>query len=598
MRKIQKILNTFKGLSCSVCLLVPTVLSSCTSSNNDHKKQDVTIFKNETIKQFWNLTTFGPHYSDISEEELQHGNLKAIKGYYKDLIKSIGLEWYEQPDRTEGGKVVSEGNAFFDIPASNGKEDVPTIILQGHIDMVEVHDEKQFPESEGGFPKETYQIQLVETVDKDGEPIIVSDGKTNIGADNGAGIASLLTLAILRDDFQHGKIRCLFTTNEENTFGGDHNADWGYYENSTNGKRVDDVFSDGGKPIQYLLNVDSESINDIYTATQGGDSDVIACAFDQSLIKSRADNEFANYTWYTFSVSGFKGGHSGIVYDQGYYHPLPVILDALNSISVNFESINLCGISSKSTAGETDNNVPNEVSVTFGINTNGTDKTKEYEEKLNKSLDDILDKYPIEKATGNAKCSVTNITNTTTYTNALVSHPSQDILNFLNAVHYGVLIPMSAGEFQSSQNVAPISLNLDDANSEFSTAIYHRGYSSSILSIIEENKELLYGKYINKEKYGASMTSVFHETPWFSDLDQPLIKLICDGYQETKLPYRQSYAPGAAELSVWASKRPDMYLGVIGVKMKDPHELTETLYLNGLDDYWRILLYVLTNLGA
>ena len=94
VRKIQKILNTFKGLSCSVCLLVPTVLSSCTSSNNDHKKQDVTIFKNETIKQFWNLTTFGPHYSDISEEELQHGNLKAIKGYYKDLIKRIGLEWY------------------------------------------------------------------------------------------------------------------------------------------------------------------------------------------------------------------------------------------------------------------------------------------------------------------------------------------------------------------------------------------------------------------------------------------------------------------------------------------------------------------------
>ena len=102
---------------------------------------------------------------------------------------------------------------MFDIPASNDGKNIPTVILQCHVDMVCVSVDDKV--------NEDFEIVLEESKAADGKPIIHSkDNKTTIGADNGVGIATLFALAKNRDKFKHGKIRCILTTDEENGFYG------------------------------------------------------------------------------------------------------------------------------------------------------------------------------------------------------------------------------------------------------------------------------------------------------------------------------------------------------------------------------------------
>ncbi|MCF0117869.1 MAG: hypothetical protein HUJ61_07495 [Bacilli bacterium] len=97
---------------------------------------------------------------------------------------------------------------YFDIPASKDGQDIKPIILQGHIDMVYDNVDKQ-------VDKHNVKIDLVdETIN--GERVIHSkDYKTSIGADDGISVSLMLVLAKHRDEFKHGLIRCVLTTDEE-----------------------------------------------------------------------------------------------------------------------------------------------------------------------------------------------------------------------------------------------------------------------------------------------------------------------------------------------------------------------------------------------
>ena len=94
------------------------------------------------------------------------------------------------------------GNVLVQKPASPGREQVGTIVLQGHLDMVceknkdTVHDFSKDP------------IQLVRKGN-----IMMANG-TTLGADNGIAVAT--SLAIMEDrSLEHGPLEFLFTVDEE-----------------------------------------------------------------------------------------------------------------------------------------------------------------------------------------------------------------------------------------------------------------------------------------------------------------------------------------------------------------------------------------------
>ena len=94
------------------------------------------------------------------------------------------------------------GNVLMTKPAVPGKEQVPAIVLQSHMDMV---CEKN-SDTQHDFDKDPIQPYI------DGEWVKAKG--TTLGADDGIGMAAALAV-LTSSDIQHGPVECLFTVDEE-----------------------------------------------------------------------------------------------------------------------------------------------------------------------------------------------------------------------------------------------------------------------------------------------------------------------------------------------------------------------------------------------
>ena len=128
------------------------------------------------------------YFAEISKIPRGSKNEKQISAYIVQTAKSLGLE-------VKQDKFL---NVVVKKPASPGRENVASICLQGHLDMVceknkeTVHDFEKDP------------IELVRKGN-----FIMANG-TTLGADNGIAVAT--NLAIMEDkSLVHGPLEFLFT---------------------------------------------------------------------------------------------------------------------------------------------------------------------------------------------------------------------------------------------------------------------------------------------------------------------------------------------------------------------------------------------------
>lgn len=120
------------------------------------------------------------------------------------------------------------------IPATAGCENVPAIGFIAHMDtspdfcgenvsprIIENYDGEDVELGEGRILKRSDFPHLAELK---GRTLIVTDGKTLLGADDKAGIAEIMTLVatLIEKDLPHGKICIAFTPDEEIGEGADH----------------------------------------------------------------------------------------------------------------------------------------------------------------------------------------------------------------------------------------------------------------------------------------------------------------------------------------------------------------------------------------
>ena len=120
------------------------------------------------------------------------------------------------------------------IPATVGREGVPAIGFIAHMDtapdfcgenvsprIIENYDGEDVELGEGRVLKRSDFPHLAELK---GRTLIVTDGKTLLGADDKAGIAEIMTLAetLIEKKLPHGKICIAFTPDEEIGEGADH----------------------------------------------------------------------------------------------------------------------------------------------------------------------------------------------------------------------------------------------------------------------------------------------------------------------------------------------------------------------------------------
>ncbi|MCK5029805.1 MAG: M20/M25/M40 family metallo-hydrolase, partial [Bacteroidales bacterium] len=132
------------------------------------------------------------YFEDICQIPRQSKKEEKIIQFLLDFGKANNLE-------TKRDEI---GNVLISKPGTSGKENIQTVVIQSHIDMV-------CEANEGtNHNFETDPIQ----------PVIdgtwVKAKGTTLGADDGIGVAAQMAL-LTATDIEHGPIECLFTVDEE-----------------------------------------------------------------------------------------------------------------------------------------------------------------------------------------------------------------------------------------------------------------------------------------------------------------------------------------------------------------------------------------------
>ncbi len=216
------------------------------------------------------LTSLSPalvwkHFAAIARIPRPSDHEEKIRSYVLDVARSLGLEASEDEAH----------NVYVRKPASQGMENRKGVILQAHLDMVpQKNNDKQFD-----FLTDPIEAYV------DGEWVTANG--TTLGADDGIGVASVL--AVLEDNtLEHGPIEALFTATEETGMSGAFGLKAGLLQGD------------------ILLNLDSETEGELYVGCAGGLD--FNATFDYTAETTPTDG----YHAFTLTVSGLKGGHSGI----------------------------------------------------------------------------------------------------------------------------------------------------------------------------------------------------------------------------------------------------------------------------------------------
>ncbi len=170
--------------------------------------------------------------------------------------------------------VDATGNVIIRKPATAGMENRKGIVLQAHLDMVpqknsdKVHD----------FEKDPIEAYV------DGEWVRAKG--TTLGADNGMGVAAIMSV-LQAKDVPHGPIEALFTIDEETGMTGARGLQAGVLKGS------------------ILMNLDSEDEGELYVGCAGGLDGTFTYTYKEEAVP-------AGYEAYKLSITGLKGGHSGM----------------------------------------------------------------------------------------------------------------------------------------------------------------------------------------------------------------------------------------------------------------------------------------------
>lgn len=204
-------------------------------------------------------TQSDPHSSAFPSTEKQ----KDLSRLLVTELRDLGLD---------DALMDANGYVYATIP-SNVPHQVPVICFCAHVDTSSdssgsgvkpiVHrnyngDPIILPDDETQVIRTDDHPYLVEKI---GEDIITASGTTLLGADDKAGVAAIMDMArflVTNPDVKHGKIRLLFTPDEEIGRGVDKldmkelGADYGYtLDGSERGSLEDETFSADGATVSF-----------------------------------------------------------------------------------------------------------------------------------------------------------------------------------------------------------------------------------------------------------------------------------------------------------------------------------------------------------
>jgi dipeptidase D len=254
------------------------------------------------------------HFASMNAIPRPSKHEDQIQAFAKKFGEDLGLETIKD----------EIGNIIIKKPATPGMEDRMGIILQGHLDMVP---------QKNSDTDHNFETDPIQTYVEDGW---VKAKGTTLGADNAIGVAAAMAV-LSEESLEHGPVEVLMTCDEETGMTGAENLKAGILNGD------------------ILLNLDSEDEGELYIGCAGGVDTNSVFSYSEEVVP-------AGMTAFNLSLTGLKGGHSGLDINLGRGNACILLtrlmLNASEKYGLRLASIN---------AGSLRNAIPREAFATVAI---------------------------------------------------------------------------------------------------------------------------------------------------------------------------------------------------------------------------------------
>lgn len=453
------------------------------------------------------------------------GNTKQISDYLVSFAKEHGLEYVQD----------EMNNVVIYKPATEGYEDAPAVILQGHMDMV---CEKR-PDVDHDFTKDPLNISV-----KDG---YVTANGTTLGGDDGIAVAYGLAL-LESKDLAHPALEVLITVDEEIGLLGAEGFDCSVLK----GKR--------------LINLDSEAEGSLWISCAGGLSGISTIPVQ----RVEAEGQKA-----AVKITGLMGGHSGAEIDKKRANANVLMGRFLYSLQQEtaYEIISLAG-------GQKDNAITREADAELLVE--DINSVKACAEKLQKGFR--------EEYAGTDEGITVEITDLGV-ASAKVLHPTsrEKVLFFLMEVPFGIQKMSGSidGLVETSTNIGIVKLGEDEFLGSSSVRSSVEAAGAALSDKICYLTEFLGGEYTVQGAYPA----------WEYRKDSPLRNQMVEVYEEMYGEKPNVVAIHAGlECGLFYKKIEGLDCVSLGPNMKDIHTSEEVLDIASTERVWKYLVKVLESL--
>ncbi|WP_099468262.1 aminoacyl-histidine dipeptidase [Konateibacter massiliensis] len=471
---------------------------------------------------------FYKYFKEISAIPRGSRNTKGISDYCVSFAKAHNLEYMQ--DASNNVIIIKE--------ASAGYENVPAVIIQGHLDMV---CEKEL-DYEIDFEKEGLTLELHDN--------FLSAKGTTLGADDGVAVA--YSLALLADEkLAHPRLEIVLTTDEEI---------------GLLGASAIDLSSLKGK---YLINIDSDVEGMFLTSCAGGMT---------SECELPVEYHEETMTKYTVKVTGLQGGHSGAEIDKYRGNSNKLMgrfLYYLGNV-LHYGVISLNG-------GSKDNAIPRETVAELFIEEKDCTLLEETVAEFDKILKNEFATNDPGAAMAAKKDGVATADMLTPKSKEFVQFMLMNLPNGVQNMSSDI-----KGLVQTSLNMGILTLDKEKCKMTFSVRSSVNSEKQALSSQLQYITEFLGGEYSVNGEYPA----------WPYKKDSKLRDYMAGKYEEQFGVKPQIEAIHAGlECGLFCEKIEGLDAISLGPEVFDIHTPKERMNVQSVERYWTFLRKVVTEFG-
>ncbi len=470
------------------------------------------------------------HFEKIISIPHGSGNEEQLGEYFLSFAKSKGLE----------AEKDTNGNVVIRVPATDGHEKAPTVVLQGHMDMV---CEKN-SDVDHDFLKDPIKVKF------DGDWLAAQG--TTLGADNGIGLAAALA-TIEAADVVHGPLEILATVDEEVGLTGAGKLAAGFLKGKT------------------MLNLDSEELGAVYIGCAGGGDSTTRLPV--SMVDAPAGTKA-----YQLKVTGLRGGHSGIDIHEQRGNAIKIIARLLAK-AMRTQPCHLAGIN----GGNKRNAIPREAVAQLMVLETEIDD-------LSKLLEDELERIHGELGGREKDLALVLEPTEETYGKVMDETSQTTLLRLLLAVPHGVeaMNYDIEGLVETSNNLATITTGGNEAVIGTSTRSSIATALQALRDRISSVGELAAAAVEENEPYPG----------WKPNLDSEALSIVKSVHKREfgKEPEMKAIHAGL-ECGIIGEKFPGMDMVSFGPWIEHPHSPEERVNVPSVESFWKLLKAVLRELA-